>query len=70
MWTCPQYYQRSPFVQSIQERLEDYREGRLGVLGRLSSAEIVYFRVLLDETTRWRNYWDADLIPDPPKQPQ
>lgn len=62
--TCPQYYRRSPFFVSLWDELEDYRSGRVAVLGTLSAAHLTYLRVLESEETAWRNYWEGKLTPD------
>lgn len=62
--TCPQYYRRSPFFQSLWNELEDYRKGRMSALGELSSAHLTYLRILESEQDVWTNYWEAKLAPD------
>lgn len=66
--TCPQYYARSPFYLSLWQELGDYQEGRTDLLGELSEAHLTYLRCMDAEHQAWRNYWDAKLMPDPPKK--
>lgn len=64
--TCPQYHAQSPFFVSLWNELDDYSEGRIGVLGEISSAHLAYLRAMKAEHTAWLNYWEAKLMPDLP----
>lgn len=62
--TCPQWFSRSPFVESVLEQLEDYREGRLGLIGNLPAPLLRYLRVADHEFLRAKNYWSEAAIPE------
>ena len=61
MRTCPQFYCSSPFVCSIMEDLDDYKENRLGNVFDLPLPYLAYLRVASAERAAWHDWWQAEM---------
>lgn len=59
--TCPQWFLRSPFVQSVWTHLKDYREGRIGNVMRLPAPLLFYLRELDTAVNCAKEYWEGRL---------
>ncbi len=54
--TCPQWFFRSPFVQSVLEDLPDYDGGRLHRVPYLQNDYVTYLRIASAERKAWHEY--------------
>ena len=63
--TCPVYFLRSPFVQSILSLLPDFEANRLGPIWDLPASLVEYLRLAHDERESWKNFWEAEFMPQP-----
>jgi hypothetical protein len=61
--TCPQYYRRSPFVLSIMQDLDDYKEGRIPNIYELEAPFLTYLKVANSEMNNWKIYQDEEMMP-------
>lgn len=54
--TCPEWFYRSPFVQSVLAELPDYEAGRLGNVQDLPAPLVEYLRIASAEQSAWKTY--------------
>ena len=53
--TCPQYFQRLPWIRELSADVEDYRRGALGNVDEMSAVRLELFRVLDGEMGKWKS---------------
>mgnify|MGYP001560623394 CR=1 FL=1 len=57
--TCPQWFRRAPFIQSVLDETTDYEKGRLGLVDDLPIDLVCYCRIASAELAAWGTYQQA-----------